>query len=258
MLSDPKRLRTPRGHGYLVSWKHRLRTNSEPAAAALVERLLEDESNVASLRAALGRPGASLEELAEWLVTGLAAGSLNLLKTRVNPPVLDAPPETDLTDLLPPPEPKRDLESLTFEVVEQGGEGVPVRYQVHAPSGDPSGSLPAGERRFVGDLEQDAYVEVELEAIHLPPRTDDGATQTPDGTDGTDTRPGPLGPGGTEPQPPRPPAPLGPDTLGVTAVSLVCEEGEVESVSAAVALGGDPVQVEGDTLEFEGLRLTSR
>ena len=28
VLSDPKRLRTPCGHGYLVSWKHRLRTRS--------------------------------------------------------------------------------------------------------------------------------------------------------------------------------------------------------------------------------------
>ncbi len=195
MLSDPKRLRTPRGHGYLVSWKHRLRTNAEPAAAAIVERLLEDESNVESLRSALGRPEASLDDLAEWLITGLASGALNLLKTRVNPPIFDAPPETDLTDLLPPPEPQRDLNSLTFEVIEQGGEGVPVLYQVHAPSGDPSGSLPAGERRFVGDLEDDAYVEVELSAITLPPRPEV-------------ERPSPLGPAPAPVAPsPNPPTP---------------------------------------------------
>ena len=255
MLSDPKRLRTRGGHGYLVSWKHRLRTNYEPAAAAVVERLLEDDGNVESLRGALGRPDASLDDLAEWLITGLASGALNLLKTRVNPPVLDAPPETNLTDLLPPPEPKRELDSLTFEVVDQNGEGVPVRYEVHAPSGDPLGSLPAGERRFVGDLEDDAYVEVELESIHLPLRPHDDGTDT---TDGTDTKPGPLGPGGTEPEPPTPPAPLGPDTLGVTAVSLVCEEGSVESVSSAVPLSGEPTTVEGHSLEFEDLRLTPR
>lgn len=210
MLSDPKRLRTRRGHGYLVSWKHRLRTSSEPAAAAIVERLLEDETNVESLRAALGRPEASLDDLAEWLVTGLASGSLDLLKTRVNPPVLDAPPETDLTDLLPPPEPKRDLDSLTFEVVDQDGEGIAARYQVHAPSGDPSGSLPPGERRFVGDLEDDAHVEVELSAVQLPLR--DVATEP--------TEPVPLGPGGTEPEPTQPEVvPVGPGGVEPTTPS---------------------------------------
>lgn len=196
MLSDPKRLRTRRGHGYLVSWKHRLRTSTEPAAAAIVERLLEDEANVESLRAAVGRPEASLDDLAEWLVTGLASGSLNLLKTRVNPPVLDAPPETDLTDLLPPPEPKRDLDSLTFEVVDQDGEGIAARYQVHAPSGNPAGSLSPGERRFVGDLEDDAHIEVELSTIILPPR--------PSGE-----QPTPVGPAPTpEPPSPGPAAPV--------------------------------------------------
>lgn len=207
MLSDPKRLRTARSYGYLVSWKHRLRADSEPAAAALVEELLEDEQNVAALRAALGRPEATLEELAEWLVSGFVAGAFNVLRTGVEPPVLDAPPETNLTDLLPPPEPQRDLDSLTFEVVDQAGEGVPVRFEVHAPSGDPAGSLPAGERRFVGELEHDAYVEVELEAITLPllPETEVDPT-----TDATDPEPSPLGPGGTQPEPPSPPAPLGP------------------------------------------------
>lgn len=255
MLSDPTRLRTRRSHGYLVSWKHRLRTSAEPSAAATAERLLEDESNVESLRAALGRPEASVDDLAVWLVTGLVSGALKLLKTRVNPPALDAPPETNLTDLLPPPEPNRDLDSLTFEVVDQDGEGVPVQYKVHAPSGDPSGSLPAGERRVVGDLNNDAYVEVELEAIQLPIRPDDDGTNT---TDGIDTRPGTLGPGGTEPESPTPPAPLGPDSVGVTSVSLVCGEGSVESVAAAVQLGDEPVTFEGDALEFKDLELSPR
>lgn len=65
MLSDPKRLRTRGGHGYLVSWKHRLRTQSEPAAAAIVERLLDDPANVAALQAGIGHPDATMDELAE-------------------------------------------------------------------------------------------------------------------------------------------------------------------------------------------------
>lgn len=59
MLSDPKRLWTPGGHGYLVTWKHRLRTQSEPAAAAIVERLLDSPANIAALRAGMGRPEAT-------------------------------------------------------------------------------------------------------------------------------------------------------------------------------------------------------
>lgn len=196
MLSDPKRLRTPGGHGYLVSWKHRLRTESEPAAAAIVERILDDPANIAALRAGIGRPEATMDELSQWLVTGLASGGLNLLTTRVTPPLLDAPPQTDLFDLLPPEEPKRELDSLTFEVVDQGGEGIGVHYQVRAPSGDSSGSLPAGERRFEGELEPDADVEVELSSIILPLRPE----TEPEG-------PPPLGP---DPEPERPPP--GPDT----------------------------------------------
>ncbi len=168
MLSDPKRLRTRGGHGYLVSWKHRLRITTEPAAAAIVERLLDDSQNVAALRSGIGRPEATMDELAEWLVTGLSSGALNLLKTRVAAPVFDRPAETDLFDLLPPEEPRRDLDSLTFDVVDQEGEGLAVRYQVHSPSGDPSGLLPAGEQRHVGELEPNADVEVELSAIVLP------------------------------------------------------------------------------------------
>jgi len=68
VLSDPERLRTPGGHGYLVSWKHRLRTESEPAAAAIVERILDDPANIAALRAGIGRPEATMDELAQWLV----------------------------------------------------------------------------------------------------------------------------------------------------------------------------------------------
>ena len=205
MLSDPKRLKTPGGHGYLVSWKHRLRTRSEASAAAVVERLLGDPHNVEALRAGIGRPNATMDELAEWLVTGLASGGLNLLKTRVNPPIFDSPQETDLFDLLPPEEPKRDLDSLTFEVVEQGGEGVAVRFQVYAPSGDPAGSLPAGERRFVGELEPGADVELELEAIVLPLRPEV-----------ENEHPEALGPDGVEPEPPDEtptdgPAPMGGD-----------------------------------------------
>jgi hypothetical protein len=48
MLGDPKRLRTADGFGYLVSWKHRLRLQSDAQARAFVERVLEDPANVST------------------------------------------------------------------------------------------------------------------------------------------------------------------------------------------------------------------
>ena len=205
MLGDPKRLRTTAGTGFLVSWKHRLRTNSEPAASDLVARILSDPSNVAALQASLGS-GATMEELAAWLVTGLTSGAFELLTTRVQPPTLDEPPQTDLIDLLPPDEPKRDLESLTFEVMDQQSASVSVRYQVYAPSGNPAGALAGGERRFVGDLEADAGVEVEFSGIMLSPRTEDAPgvepstgpdapMPSPTGGDPSTHAPLPAGPG---------------------------------------------------------------
>ncbi|MGH1341634.1 MAG: hypothetical protein ACRBN8_08800 [Nannocystales bacterium] len=202
VLGDPKRLRTPGGHGYLVSWKHRLKVQDDERSAALVQRILDDPTNLESLRAGIGQPQATRDELAEWLATGLSSGALELLKTRTNPPVMDRPPEANLFDLLPPQEPRRELESLSFEVVDGDGEGVAARYQVHAPSGEPAGVLPAGERRRVGELEGDAYVEVELSGLQLPPR-EDGDTE--------DEKPeSPLGPGATQPERPGEPRPLGP------------------------------------------------
>ncbi len=96
VLSDPKRLLTPGSYGYLVSWKHRLRVETDERAAALVERVLADESNLSALRAGLGRLEATEEELADWLITGLAGGSLQLLKTGVTAPVFDTPEVTPL------------------------------------------------------------------------------------------------------------------------------------------------------------------
>ncbi len=246
MLGDPKRLRTRGGHGYLVSWKHRLRTRSEPQAAAVVERILEDPANVAALRAAIGQAEATMDELSQWLVTGLASGALNLLKTRVNPPVLDRPPETDLFDLLPPEEPKRELESLTFEVVDQHGEGVPVHFGVYAPSGDLSGSLPAGERRFVGELERNADVEVELAAIVLPlrPEKDEAKPKvepTPLRPDPKPQRPETPLPSGTDPSThaPTPPGPTPNVDAASFEVRVVDELGEpIEGVPVTFFVDG--------------------
>ncbi|MEM6296328.1 MAG: OmpA family protein [Myxococcota bacterium] len=188
VLGDPKRLRTAGGHGFLISWKHLLRTQAEADAAEMVKRLLDDPRNVDALREGLGRPEASTEDLAQWLLTGFTAGALQLLQTTAPARIFDRPEETDLIDLLPPEEPKRQLESLTFAVVDQAGQGVTAAYQVYAPSGDTAGSLPAGERRFVGDLEPRSDVEIELSSIVLPlrPKHDE---------------PGPLGP---DPEPERP------------------------------------------------------
>lgn len=252
MLSDPKRLRTPGGHGYLVSWKHRLRTGSEPETAALVERILDNPANVDALRGGIGRPTATMDELAEWLVTGLASGALNLLKTRVSPPVLDRPTETDLFDLLPPEEAKRELESLTFEVVDQQGEGVAVSYQVSAPGGDPSGSLSGGERQFVGDLEQGADVEVELSAVVLPLRADEEQNPVPVGPDPqpTPAEPSAPPPTGTDPST-HAPLPTGPSPkLGTASFEarVVDELGEpVEGVPLTFFIDGTSHQATTDT-----------
>ena len=209
MLCDPKRLRTPNSYGYLVSWKHRLRIHDEVRAAAMVDRLLADPSNVAALRAGIGRPDATEDDLAQWLVTGLAGGGLLLLKTKVRAPVMDSPPETDLFDLLPPEEPQRELESLTFEVVDNKGQGVAARYKVLAASGEPAGVLAANDRRFIGDLEPDADVQLELSALVLPLREHiDEDEHEHEAEAHQPQEPAPLGPDATEPDPP---APLGPD-----------------------------------------------
>jgi len=138
MLSDPKRLRTPGGYGYLVSWKHRFRIDNDAQAAELVERLLADPDNVEALRGSLGRPEASEEELAEWLGTGLAGGALQLLKTKVAPPVFDTP---EVTPLRPcrPDRPKPNIERPTWisiEVIREDGARVPdLTMTVTAPDG---------------------------------------------------------------------------------------------------------------------------
>ena len=128
MLSDPKRLKTARGYGILVSWKHKLRVESDAAAQDLARRLLDDPHNVAEIRAALGRPEASLEELEEWLATGLAAKSLVALKTRPRLPVFDPPCVTNLTDLLPTPAPDGQSGTrswIAFRAVDRKGRALP-------------------------------------------------------------------------------------------------------------------------------------
>lgn len=257
MLSDPRRLRTPNGDGYFVSWKHRLRTQSEPAAAAIVERLLADPANVASLRAGIGRPEATMDELAQWLVTGLACGALNLLKTRVTPPVFERPPETNLFDLLPPQEPEGELESLTFEFFDDRDVGFAAHYQVYSPTGDPSGSLPEGERKLLEELEADATVEVDLSSIVLSllPETEEAGAQDTKADDGA---PAPVGPEGVEPNAPPAVAPQGPNTLSQTTVSLACDEGAVESVEADVPLGSGQLPAGADRLEFSRLFVSVR
>lgn len=118
MLGDARRLRTRRSYGYLVSWKDRLRVGRDDQTAHLAERLLAEPGNLAALRTGLGRPEATEDELAAWLVTGLASGSLALLRTEPRPPVLDEAEVTNLTDLVPDPvvDPTPDDVRTRFEV----------------------------------------------------------------------------------------------------------------------------------------------
>jgi outer membrane protein OmpA-like peptidoglycan-associated protein len=143
VLGDPKRLRTRKGHGFLVGWKHKLKLQGRSDAVdVLVARLLADPSNLAALRAGLGRAGASEEELAEVLRAGLVEGGLVLLKTRPRAPVLDAPAEMSLFDLLPPERarpgaPETVSTGFSLRVVDEAGEplrGVETRWLVDGAS----------------------------------------------------------------------------------------------------------------------------
>lgn len=128
MLSDPKRLKTRRSYGYLVSWKHRLRVETEARARDLAQRILADPHNVEQIRQGLGRPSATVEELEEWLASGLAAKSLVALRTKPRLPVFDPPQVTNLTDLLPAPapEPAREVRSwIAVQAVDSKGRPLP-------------------------------------------------------------------------------------------------------------------------------------
>lgn len=135
MLSDPKKLRTRRGYGYLVSWRDRMRCEGAQEAEALAEQVLDEPGNLEAIRSALGRPEASREEVAEWLVGALAAGSMVPIRTQRKPPVLDAPPEVDLRDLIgPTPDPQAPQPTTWLEVrlVDEVGEalrGIAVRIR---------------------------------------------------------------------------------------------------------------------------------
>jgi len=123
MLSDPKKLRTRQGHGYLVGRRDRLRVGSEQQARKMARRLMDEPGNEGALRSALGAgAGTSRDEIEEWLATALAAGSMQLLRTKRKPRPLDTPKTTDLVDLLPDGEPFSDhvgTHWVSFELVDR-------------------------------------------------------------------------------------------------------------------------------------------
>ena len=137
MLSDPKKLRTSRGYGFLVSWRDRIRNLDETKAAALTQRILDDPRNLGALREALGRPAASREDIAEWLSGALTADTTVALRTGRKPPVFDTPDETDLRDFVGPdadeddprPSPTTWLELRLVDEVGDPLPGVPVRIR---------------------------------------------------------------------------------------------------------------------------------
>lgn len=80
VLGDPTRLRTRRGHGFLCSWKDKLRFQGREDALALVERLLDDPTNVAALREQYGDVDRS--ELEQRVVDQLIGDWSALVRTR--------------------------------------------------------------------------------------------------------------------------------------------------------------------------------
>jgi len=137
MLGDPKRLRTPDGFGFLVSWRDKWRDLDEAKAQALTQRLLDEPGNLAALQQGLGRPSATREEIGEWLAGALVAKSVVAVRTRRKPPTLDAPIETDLRDLVRPTPGEDEIRPqsttwLELRVVDEVGEpvpGVPIRIR---------------------------------------------------------------------------------------------------------------------------------
>lgn len=80
MLGDPTRLRTLHGHGFLCSWKDKLRFEGREDALAVVQQLLDDPANVAALREHYG--DADPSELEQRLVGLLLGGWSALVRTR--------------------------------------------------------------------------------------------------------------------------------------------------------------------------------
>lgn len=137
MLSDAKRLKTRDGYGYLVSWKDKLRVESEAQASELAKRILADAYNVEQIRQGLGRPTATLDELEEWLASGLAAKALVALRTKPRPRVFDEQRVTNLMDLLPPeepPEPAVQTGYIDIRLTEHDGTPAPDEpYRIVTP-----------------------------------------------------------------------------------------------------------------------------
>lgn len=135
MLGDPRKLKTRRGYGYLVSWRDSGRGLSREQARALAQRLLDEPGNYEALLAGTGRQ-ATREELLDWLAEELATGALRCVRTKRAPPVLDEPPVQDLQDLIVPTGPTEDRPQRSFIDLEIVGEsGVPVRAG-HAELGE--------------------------------------------------------------------------------------------------------------------------
>ena len=130
MLSDPKKLRTPRGFGYLVSWLDRFRGLDAEGSRAFAQRLLDDPRNIEAVRTGLGRPEASVDELLEWLSTALAAGSTVAVRTRRKSRTMDAPQETDWRDMVTPDHGNDRVDTpettwLELRIVDEVGEPIP-------------------------------------------------------------------------------------------------------------------------------------
>ena len=139
MLSEPRKLRTKRGYGYLVGRRDRLRVDSEHQAREMARRLMDGPGNEETLRAGYGiGAGTSRDEIEEWLATALAAGSMQPVRTKRKPRPLDTPKITDLVDLITDGEQFSDhvgTHWISFELVDRSEKPLRASFTVTVNGG---------------------------------------------------------------------------------------------------------------------------
>lgn len=99
-LDGPMRILTERGSGFLLRRRHTIEALGTDGVAQIVNRSLEDAGNVAALCNGTPSLGEDVEHLRARLIAALREGDARLVRIRSAPRVLDAPPMTDLLELV--------------------------------------------------------------------------------------------------------------------------------------------------------------